>query len=126
MLRQILVLVATIAAAGCSTAEDPAPAPNEPIVNIAHVLPESAVIGRWVLPLSGEVIDLRPGGVFVHTPATVLHAEGGVGTWRLMDFAGSQYLVTVRGGTSAQKTGVRTRTTLELTPGGVYQLTVAQ
>lgn len=124
MLLRILALVATMAAAGCVTAESHDPIEEQTAT--AGALVDADMVGRWVSRTSGEVIDLRAGGVFVHVPATIYPASaGGTGTWHLTDFAGTQYLVTVRGGTSAQKTGARGATTLELTPGGTYDLTGA-
>jgi hypothetical protein len=114
-----------MALVGCVTAESHGPA--EDTTTTEGQLTEADMLGRWVDRASAEVIDLRANGVFVFTAAPVLRASAadGAGTWHLTDFAGTQYLVTVHGGTSAQKTGARGATTLELTPGGTYDLTVA-
>jgi len=121
MVARILMLVATMAAAGCVTAETH----PEDETATTGALVEADVLGRWVSRSSGEVIDLRAGGTYVHAAATVYGGVQGTGTWRLEDYLGTQYLVTVIGGTSAQKTGARTATSLELTPGGLYDLTGA-
>ena len=123
MTPRILALVATMAAAGCVTAESHDPIEEQTAT--AGALVDVDMLGRWVSRTSGEVIDLRAGGVFVHVPATIYNSAGGTGTWHLQDYMGTQYLVTVRGGTSAQRTGARGATTLELTPGGTYDLTGA-
>lgn len=125
MILRILTLAAAMTVLGCVTAatHDPSDDPT----TTTGALVEADMLGRWVSRTSAEVIDLRAGGAFVYAPAPVLSAAaaGGTGTWHLTDFAGTQYLVTIHGGTSAQKTGARGATTLELTPGGTYDLTVA-
>ena len=108
---------------GCVTAESHDPA--EDTAAAANPVTADDLMGRWALG-NGEVLDLRANGVFVHTAATVLRFPVMSGTWHITEFGGEQYLVTVIGGTSAQRIGAHTATELELTPGGIYDLTVAQ
>jgi hypothetical protein len=116
----VLAMGAALAIALIGCGAEPLPgddiavvAPGAPPTPAAVVAPAPSMVGVWVSETTGEVIDLRDGGVFHHVSAEGLPNDG---TWSVVN----GYLVTVSGGTGRQHVDGLTADRLTLAPGGVY------
>ncbi len=112
MMTRIATLATLMTLVGCGTAD------QQGAVTDVTITAET-MIGKWEARSSSEIIDLQADGVAEYESASI--AKSTV-AWRVGEYQGSQYLTLVIDGRTPQRIVSVDETTIELAPGGVYDL----